>query len=612
MALISKASLLMVPSTYEPGTLYNVLPSGNRAPDSTDQNSGYDQTRADFDFDRGSNAAATRIGSDGLLKKYRENLLTESNNFSDSDWTLRAGASVTGGQSGYDGTNNAWLLNADTTGTFRFINQATNVNTILTNSIYAKAGSANYIGVTDTAGSSSHIVYFNLSNGTIDSVTGGSLIVDYKIESVGNGWYRCSAALTAHASGTILWFISSTGGSVGSAGDNIYIQNAQSESSLVATDYLNSTSVTGKAGVLVDLPRINYDANGENGALLLEPSRQQLIQYSEYFGGSYWTNTNSSVINNSIVSADGFSNGIKLLDNAVNSYHLIESSAVSATIGSEYTLSVFAKAGEKSILQICFDNNDVTGNPRANFDLQNGVKGSVSSGITASIEDYGNGWYRCSAKATSAVTSLIGIFAIIDATTATRIQTYLGNGTDGLYLFGAQCEAGSYATSYIPNHGESGGVTRAADSCSVTGASDVIGQTEGTFFIDYVSTGLGNDTELFSLSDGTTSNRMYLGETSGFFIALGINGGVVQFSISGSTPVIGQRYKLALGYANNDFVFYLNGTQIGSDSSGSVTATSQVRNDSGAGSSKAYQNVNQLLLFKTRLTNAELATLTTL
>ena len=73
MALIDKASLLMVPSTYEAGTLYNVLPSGNRAPDSTDQNSGYDQTRADFTFDRGSNAAATRIGSDGLIKKYREN-----------------------------------------------------------------------------------------------------------------------------------------------------------------------------------------------------------------------------------------------------------------------------------------------------------------------------------------------------------------------------------------------------------------------------------------------------------------------------------------------------------------------------------------------------------
>ena len=86
MALIDKASLLMVPSTYEAGKLYNVLPSGNRAPDNKG-GAGYDQTRADFDFDRGSNAAATRINSSGLIEKYRENLLTESNNFSDSDWT---------------------------------------------------------------------------------------------------------------------------------------------------------------------------------------------------------------------------------------------------------------------------------------------------------------------------------------------------------------------------------------------------------------------------------------------------------------------------------------------------------------------------------------------
>ena len=97
MALIDKASLLMVPSTYEAGTLYNVLPSGNRAPDSTDQNSGYDQTRADFDFDRGSNAAATRVNASGLIEKYRENLLLQSNQF-DTTWTT--GATLTSRQNG--------------------------------------------------------------------------------------------------------------------------------------------------------------------------------------------------------------------------------------------------------------------------------------------------------------------------------------------------------------------------------------------------------------------------------------------------------------------------------------------------------------------------------
>jgi len=101
MALIDKASLLMVPSTYEAGKLYNVLPSGNRAPDSTDQNSGYDQTRADFDFDRGSNAAATRVNASGLIEKYRENLILQSNQF-DTTWSTGF-SSATSGEEGYDG-----------------------------------------------------------------------------------------------------------------------------------------------------------------------------------------------------------------------------------------------------------------------------------------------------------------------------------------------------------------------------------------------------------------------------------------------------------------------------------------------------------------------------
>ncbi len=104
MALIDKASLLMVPSTYEDGTLYNILPSGNKAPDETGNHNGYDQTRADFDFDRGSNAAATRVNASGLIEKYRENLLLQSNQF-DTTWTT--GATLTSGQSGYNG-NNAW------------------------------------------------------------------------------------------------------------------------------------------------------------------------------------------------------------------------------------------------------------------------------------------------------------------------------------------------------------------------------------------------------------------------------------------------------------------------------------------------------------------------
>jgi len=603
MALIDKASLLMVPSTYEAGKLYNVLPSGNRAPDSTGENSGYDQTRADFDFDRGSNAAATRIGSDGLIKKYRENVLTQSNNFSDSDWTLRAGASVAGGQSGYDGTNNAWLLNADTTGTFRFINQATNVNTILTNSIYAKAGSVNYIGVTDTSGSSSHIVYFDLSNGTIDSVTGGSLIIDYKIESVGNGWYRCSASLTAHSSGTTLWFVSATGGSNANAGNNIYIQNAQSESSLVATDYLESTSVTGKAGVLIDLPRIDYSSGA--GALLLEPQRANLITQSEYFDASQWIHYYSTISSNDSTSPDGFENATRWTSTASGTFL-----TTSLFISDPCNLSVFVKYVDHPYIQLY---SGASGGDYANFDIQNKTIGT--SGYNTSnekIESYGNGWYRISctfANVSAGSTARIGFAQLLTSNWGGLNTSAVGD----VLIYGAQLEAGSYSTSYIPNHGTSGGVTRAADSCSVTGVSDVIGQTEGTLFWEVqIDTPVATANEaILNIDGGFFGNTIYISKsTTGNIVGeMYVSGGSSQASFT-LVGISAGSYKIAFAYAQNNTAMYVNGVQVGAtDTSCNVPATSRIQLGNTA-LGPSTDKTKQVALFNERLSNAELAALT--
>jgi len=195
MALIDKASLLMVPSTYEAGTLYNVLPSGNRAPDSTDQNSGYDQTRADFTFDRGSNAAATRVNADGLIEKYRENLLTESNNFSDSDWN-KIRSSVTSGATDPFGGSNAWTFLTDTTADDQhYIYQVISQSGVGTLSIYAKANGYNWLRMRLP----SEEAYFDLANGVTGSSTTG---ISASMTDVGNGWYRCEVAISDMSSNT--------------------------------------------------------------------------------------------------------------------------------------------------------------------------------------------------------------------------------------------------------------------------------------------------------------------------------------------------------------------------------------------------------------------------
>jgi hypothetical protein len=571
MALIDKASLLMVPSTYEAGKLYNVLPSGNRAPDSTDQNSGYDQTRADFDFDRGSNASATRIGSDGLLKKYRENLLLQSNNFSNG-WSLTTGSSITGGQTGYVGSNDAWLLNDSGNSTAYAIYRGYTNTGVQTFSLYAKQASTSQIEF-DFLGGSGGYLRVELTDGSLHQTNNS---IDYNIENVGNGWYRCSFAVN-QTSAPILVRIGCNG-----AG-SVYIQNAQVEKGLVASSYLDSTSVTGKAGVLVDLPRINYDANGENGALLLEPSRQQLLQYSEYFSASgVWLPNTITITDNYGTSPEGLSNSTRLVLGNLTASRIAY--APSLTNGTTYTFSCWYKgtAGEKLYME------------------GNGSGGSGTQ--TSKLITLTGEWQREDLQFVGGSSS--NLIYIVDSRNGTE------DTAQDFEVFGAQIEAGSYPSSYIPNHGESGGVTRAADSCSVTGVSDVIGQTEGTLFVEAQITKNGR---LFLI--GATGNFIELVTTSGGVINAFVYNGSTQANINGSTIFdTGDTIKVAFAYKANDFALYVNGTANGTDTSGAVPSSMAqiIVNDYLSAGYNSANGYKQLALFNERLSNAELATLTTL
>lgn len=577
MALIDKASLLMVPSTYEAGKLYNVLPSGNRAPDSTDQNSGYDQTRADFDFDRGSNAAATRINSSGLIEKYRENLLLHSNQF-DTTW-VNSGTTETSGQTDKDGGTDAWLLTKSTAD--GYIYQNVSKSGVQTYSVYLKANALNWARIQLNGSGADKYAYFDLANGVIGGSGSGN--IDENIESVGNGWYRCSIVADTTSTRVRIYPAQADNDVSGTTG-SIYIQSAQLETGLVATDVLTSGATTGKAGVLVDMPRINYDANGENGALLLEPQRANLVQYSEYWTGWFTKDPDVTISVNAAISPDGTQNAGKI------SYDVASRSMYkSVSFTGEHIFSFWVKA-EGSNISKTF-----------NFRLVNTGASTANHSVPLTDE-----WVRHDFQFTN--TNLIEF--------TNRYGTTIGTGE--FLLFGLQIEAGSYASSYIPNHGESGGVTRAADSCSVTGASDVIGQTEGTILFDWNY--LSNDGDFdfrFNLSDGAAvAEWIIVGMTNTNARAYVTSGGSVQFDSNDEYAItIGNRYKMALAYANNNFAFYINGTQVATSSSGSVPTGMDYISMSdrpNAIASVIKASVNQTALFKERLSNAELATLTTL
>ncbi len=590
MALIDKASLLMVPSTYEAGTLYNVLPSGNRAPDSTDQNSGYDQTRADFTFDRGTDHGATRIGSDGLIKKYRENLLLRSNSFSSfPTWSLTS-ALINGGQTGYDGSSNAWLL-SKSAAAGRILQSVSNTG-VLTFSFYASSGTLDYVA-TNCGSVSSSTTYFDLLNGVVGTISANT--ISASIEQVGaTGWYRCSATFNVPSSAEYRIYPADSASSVGSGtSGNIYIQNAQLESGTIATDYLNSTSVTGKAGVLIDLPRIDYSSGA--GALLLEPQRANYEVNSESF--TNWTNGGDGVtlsVNTSdTLDPSGYYGATKVTTTGGNR-RIYDVTGIPAGTS---TYSVFVKAGTGQIFRLFTSNNAFL----VDFNLiTQEITETIGSGT---IKSYGNGWYRCTATGTTPSGDVIQFI-------------FPNNNNETIYIWGAQFEAGSYATSYIPNHGETGGVTRAADSCSVTGASDVIGQTEGTLYMDFTFDGhfdafaefgifasLANRYALYTY-DSTNTLRGYL---------IASNSTIFETNVSDAL-VVGQRYKAAFAVKSGEIAVYINGeskyTNTGTFSFNE--SLDEYKFSAYGGVTKWNQKTHQTIVFNERLTNEELATLTTL
>jgi hypothetical protein len=246
------------------------------------------------------------------------------------------------------------------------------------------------------------------------------------------------------------------------------------------------------------------------------------------------------------------------------------------------------------------------------FNLSNGVKGNVTNGATSSIEDYGNNWYRCSITFANSGTLAIPHIYIAEANSSVSVSN--PDGVKGINIYGAQLEAGSYATSYIPNHSGTGGVTRAADSCSVTGVSDVIGQTEGTLFVEFDILTTGEDMAIMNLYNETTpANSIYFYLNSSNVLSAYVDNSGTQASPSSGVLTKGV-YKAAIAYKANDFAFYINGSLVGSDVSGSVPTCGAIRMEN-YNAVPTYQEktaIKQMALFQERLTNAELATLTTL
>ena len=588
MSLFDDASLVMIPSAYKDGKLYSIKPTDGSG---------------DFTFTRGSNLAATRVDVNGLIEKGRENLVLQSNQF-DTTWGTN-NASITSGQIGYDGSSDAWLLSK--TDSNALISQSVSKSGVQTYSIYAKAGTLSWCRFLITATTGNQSRYFDLSTGTKGG-SGYGTEIDSTITSVGSGWHRIT--LTFNESTTSVRIYPADGNlDISGTSGNILIQDAQLEQGLVATDYIETTTTTAQAGILEDMARLDYSGGASCPSLLLEPQRTNVVPYSEYFGA--WTKSAVTITANAEASPDGYTNADKLIATASSGFH-----SMSQTIGSKialtpYTFSFFAKADE---IGFCVPNisSAFSGTQLAALiNLSDGTASGVSAGLSVSTEDYGNGWYRIKLTATSQ-NNTSSFLVTINATNASGVSNFAGDGTSGILLYGAQLEQGSYATSYIPTYGNGTSVTRSGDACSKTGVSDLIGQTEGTIFIEFdAEEDAPQNMNLINFNNSTQASVLIAKRTSGELRAQVFAGGSALVDIN--SAIVSGKTKAAIAYKSGDSVLYVNGVGVSDSSTFTFNGT---LSDVIFPSHQAYFNyghkysVNQALLFKTRLSNAELEALT--
>jgi hypothetical protein len=518
----------------------------------------------DFTFSRGSNLAATRVGADGLIEKGRENLLTFSNDFSNAVW-IKSSTSVTSGQSGYDGSSDAWLL--ERTGASAYLQQTNSDSGVLCYSVYLKKGTYNwaYVRVQDSAGYRG--VYFDLENATTGLIDSG--IIDYNIEAVGvNGWYRCSIVLNSTIVRVFVYPSASNNGVFLAGTGSIYIQSAQLEIGLAATDYIESGATTGKAGLLEDEPRFDYSGGATCPSLLLEPSRTQLLRYTEWIGG--WSDVNDATI-------DG-----------------VQSFTLGSTSARIQAGSIGSPSGD-FVFYAVFDSADIGKTIRlAYFD---GTASSWNTGSNITIDSNGR-----AERLISTGSNVIGNVAFYGTSTS---QSFT--------LKYCQFEAGSYPTSYIPNH-SGGTITRGADECSKTGISDLIGQTEGTIYWEGSVPTADQNSNIASFNYTTTSS-VALEKTSLGKIRVRIwNSGSYIVTIQ-SSSYGDENLKIAFAYKSGDIVLYINGVQIGTDSTTFTFSVPFTQFNLGVGPIYfAYPQTSkpkQSVLFKERLNNVDLQTLTT-
>ena len=427
-----------------------------------------------------------------------------------------------------------------------------------------------------TVGKTYKITYqINSGTGNLYLSSGGFTGVTISIPStVGTHEVDVTAANTSE-----LYFVSL--GSSNLVIDNVSVKEIVGNKSRLNYDLLN--------GKVVNCPHY-----------LLEPASTNLITYSEDFTDNSWDLLDATIENNSNLATPEGINGVQeLRENSDNDDHLIKSSGTFSL--SDCSFSLFAKyKGNNRNIKLSLGTGKY-----ASFNLQEGYVFDVQSSAIAKIIKYSNGWYRCEISGNIS-SSKLNIILLNDTT-----EVYQGDGASGVYIWGSQIEALSYATSYIPTNGTA--ITRAAESATDSGNAATFNDSEGVLMAEISALANDGGNRIISLSDGSQVSRVIIYYTSANnqINVISSTNSTNQFNSSFIVSDIKSSSKIAIKYKNNDFSFWVNGIKVGTSTSGlAPIGLSELAFDNGSGGANFYGKTREVQYFDSALTDAQLETLT--
>lgn len=513
----------------------------------------------DLSFARSS--VGTRVNSDGFIETMPPNIMLNSEPTTTGSFqtgVVFQPTSIYGWNGIYYGDNSVRRI--------AFFSTTTIVGKEYTFSVFVKMTDGSIPSVGNTATDD-----FRMWNGS--ATTNGLTITD-----VGGGIYRCSVVRVATSTTNNVAVEKQTYNSA----KTFEVSGFQLVDGSIPKPYYSTTD-------RLNYPRLDYTGGG-CGKLLIEPQSTNSLIYSEQFDNSYWSKTGVSIIANDTIAPDG----TMTADRATNLFTGQKNIQKSITSGAG-AFSVYAKKGVGDTFQLLTLSPTVS----STFDLQN----VTASGVGV-IQEIGNGWYRCS----------------IPITGTTQVRIYpppILN--DYLYLWGAQLEGVTAATSYIPTSGTT--VTRTQDVSKTSGLSALINSVEGVLF--WEGNLKDNDTinSFISISDGTNtvsnSLNLQLRPSSNSLWWQFIVGNSIQVSKIVTLTDIFAKTKLAFKWEANDFCIFENGTKISFDTAG-ITFPANTLNSlyfaaaNAAGSFNTNLKTNALAVYSTALSDADLQELTTL